>query len=29
MSKAAFHGHPDLCQFLIEQGADVNQAQDR
>jgi uncharacterized protein len=23
---AAFHGHWRLCQFLIEQGADVNQA---
>lgn len=27
LSTAAFHGHPHLCQFLIEQGADVNQAQ--
>lgn len=24
---AAFHGHPHLCHFLIEQGADVNQTQ--
>jgi len=25
LSAAAFHGHWRLCQFLIEQGADVNQ----
>ena len=24
---AAFHGHARLCQFLIEQGADVNEPQ--
>ena len=24
LSTAAFHGHSRLCQFLIEQGADVN-----
>lgn len=23
---AAYHGHPHLCQFLIEQGFDVNQS---
>jgi ankyrin repeat protein len=27
LSTAAFHGHPGLCEFLIEQGADVNKAQ--
>jgi len=26
LNAAAFHGHWNLCQFLIEQGADVNQA---
>lgn len=25
LNTAAFHGHARLCQFLIEQGADVNQ----
>jgi len=25
LNGAVFHGHPNLCQFLIEQGADVNQ----
>ncbi len=24
LSGAVFHGYPNLCQFLIEQGADVN-----
>jgi uncharacterized protein len=24
LNGAVFHGHPRLCQFLIEQGADVN-----
>jgi ankyrin repeat protein len=24
LNGAVFHGHPHLCQFLIEQGADVN-----
>lgn len=24
LNGAAFHGYPQLCQFLIEQGADVN-----
>ena len=24
LNTAAFHGHSRLCQFLIEQGADVN-----
>ena len=28
LSAAAFHGHWRLCQYLIEQGADVNQAAD-
>jgi len=27
LNAAAFHGHSRLCQFLIEQGADVNQPQ--
>jgi len=27
LSTAAFHGHSRLCQFLIEQGADVNKPQ--
>jgi len=27
LNTAAFHGHARLCQFLIEQGADVNKAQ--
>jgi len=27
LSAAAFHGHARLCQYLIEQGADVNQTQ--
>jgi ankyrin repeat protein len=26
LNGAVFHGHPRLCQFLIEQGADVNRA---
>jgi uncharacterized protein len=26
LSAAAFHGHPRLCRFLIEHGADVNAA---
>src|SRR5688572_30660627 len=25
LSTAAFHGHARLCQFLMEQGADVNE----
>src|SRR6185503_2348959 len=25
LSTAAFHGHSRLCQYLIEQGADVNE----
>jgi hypothetical protein len=28
LNAAAFHGHSRLCQFLIEHGADVNEAQD-
>ena len=28
LTSAAFHGHWQLCQFLIENGADVNQAED-
>jgi ankyrin repeat protein len=28
LTTAAFHGHWRLCQFLIENGADVNQAED-
>jgi uncharacterized protein len=28
LTGAAFHGHWRLCQFLIENGADVNQAED-
>ena len=27
LSTAAFHGHVRLCEYLIEQGADVNQTQ--
>jgi uncharacterized protein len=27
LNTAAFHGHSRLCQFLIEQGADVNKPQ--
>jgi len=27
LSTAAFHGHSHLCQFLIEEGADVNKPQ--
>jgi ankyrin repeat protein len=27
LSTAAFHGHARLCEYLIEQGADVNQPQ--
>lgn len=27
LNAAAFHGHSRLCQFLIEQGADVNKPQ--
>jgi ankyrin repeat protein len=27
LSTAAFHGHARLCEYLIEQGADVNQSQ--
>jgi ankyrin repeat protein len=27
LSTAAFHGHSRLCEFLIEQGADVNKPQ--
>ncbi len=27
LNGAVFHGHPNLCEFLIEQGADVNKAQ--
>jgi len=27
LNTAAFHGHSSLCQFLIEQGADVNRPQ--
>src|SRR5262245_53651091 len=26
LSTAAFHGHSRLCEYLIEQGADVNQS---
>jgi ankyrin repeat protein len=25
LNGAVFHGYPDLCEYLIEQGADVNQ----
>jgi ankyrin repeat protein len=28
LNAAAFHGHWRLCEFLIEQGADVNRAED-
>jgi ankyrin repeat protein len=28
LNAAAFHGHWKLCQFLIEKGANVNQAED-
>lgn len=28
LTTAAFHGHWQLCQFLIENGANVNQAED-
>ncbi len=28
LNGAAFHGHWRLCKFLLEQGADVNQAED-
>jgi ankyrin repeat protein len=28
LTSAAFHGHWQLCQFLIENGANVNQAED-
>jgi uncharacterized protein len=27
LNGAVFHGHPRLCEFLIEQGADVNRPQ--
>lgn len=27
LNGAVFHGHPHLCQYLIEQGADVNMPQ--
>ena len=27
LNGAVFHGHPRLCQYLIEQGADVNKPQ--